>query len=247
MQSITRALLAGMAVGLCLAVVPPSLAADVTAGADLNSAYVWRGLTFNDGFVLQPSVDVTAPAGIGFNVWGNFDLDDYDGAVDDGEFSEVDLTVSYAIPVDGFDLGVGVTEYLFPGNDGSTREVFVEAAVGVAEGWTAGAFLTYDFDEVDDIYGNVSLAYGMDLDEKLSMEVAGLVGYAGSDFAAFYADGTDGGLFEYQVSLSAAYVLAADTELGAFLAFTDSIDDDALPDEAVDTDIYGGFSVYYQF
>lgn len=247
MQSITRALLAGIAVGVCLWAVSPTRAADVTAGADINSAYVWRGLTYNDGFVLQPSVDVAAPSGLGFNVWGNFDLDDYDGQVDDGEFSEIDLTVSYAIPVDGFDLGVGVVEYLFPGSDSSTREVFVETAVGLAEGLTGGAFLTYDFDEVDDFYGNLSLTYGKDLDEKLSIVLAGLIGYAGSDFAEFYAGGTDGGLFEYEVSLSAAYAFALDMELGAFLAYTDSVDDDALPDEALDVDIYGGFSAYLQF
>ena len=32
--------------------------ADVTTAIDVNSAYVWRGITFNDGVVVQPSVDV---------------------------------------------------------------------------------------------------------------------------------------------------------------------------------------------
>ena len=62
-------------------------AATATATLAANSAYVWRGLTFNDGLVLQPSMDVRQ-GGFAFNVWGNLDLDDYNGAVDDGE--EVD-------------------------------------------------------------------------------------------------------------------------------------------------------------
>jgi len=46
-------LLVGMAVA-------PAAAAEATAAVDFASAYVWRGLTFNDGFVIQPSIDVAA-------------------------------------------------------------------------------------------------------------------------------------------------------------------------------------------
>ena len=80
--------------------------ADVTAAVDVNSAYVWRGITFNDGFVVQPSVDVTA-GNFGFNVWGNIDGDDYDDTLDSGEFSEVDLTLTYAIEAGPVGLTAG--------------------------------------------------------------------------------------------------------------------------------------------
>lgn len=239
----TRALLAGIA-GICLA--GAANAADVTVGADINSAYVWRGITFNDGFVIQPSVDVASESGIGVNVWSNFDLEDYDGALESGEFSEVDLALSYAIPVEGFDLGVGVIEYLFPGVEGSTRELYVEAGMEFVEGFGGGVFVAYDFDEIDDVYGNVSLAYGMDIDEKLSMEVSGVLGAAGSDFAAAYG-GDGSGLFDYNVALGASYALNDATELGAFLAYTDSLDSDVLVDAASDVDFYGGFSLYYAY
>lgn len=56
-------------------------AAEVAAGGDLYSAYVWRGITLNDGLVAQPSMDVSV-GGFNFNVWGNFDIDDYDDALD---------------------------------------------------------------------------------------------------------------------------------------------------------------------
>ena len=99
---------------LILFAAAPAWAADVTAGLDLNSAYVWRGITFNDGLVAQPSVDV-AYKGFGFNVWGNFDLDDYKGTIaNPNNFSEVDLTLSYGMTVQKLDIGVGLIEYLFP-------------------------------------------------------------------------------------------------------------------------------------
>jgi len=50
---------------LTVTVVQPVAAADVTAAIDFNSAYVFRGKTLNDGWVVQPSVDITK---------GGFDL-----------------------------------------------------------------------------------------------------------------------------------------------------------------------------
>lgn len=238
--------------------VPATLAADATVGADVNSAYVWRGLTFNDGLVVQPSVDVAHESGLGLNVWGNFDVDDYDGAVEDGEFSEIDLTASYALPIEVVDLSVGYIEYLFPGVTATddagvptgaaegTREVYVSVGKGFGD-FSTGVDVYYDFDEVDDFYGKASVGYSIAVSEELSAELSAGIGYAGEDFAAYYAGGTDSGFFDWDTSLSLAYALTESVELGAFVTYTDSVDDDALPDESVDTDVYGGASVYYSF
>ena len=99
--------------------VNQAAAATTTAALDTNSAYVWRGLTFNDGLVLQPSLDVST-GGFAVNVWGNLDIDDYNGAVDDGEFSEVDLTASYTWKLGPVDASLGAIEYLFPGGAEAT-------------------------------------------------------------------------------------------------------------------------------
>ncbi len=107
--------------------------ADVTAAVDVNSAYVWRGITFNDGVVVQPSVDVAA-GNFGFNVWGNLDVDDYDDTLDSGEFSEIDLTMTYAFEAGPVGLTAGYIEYLFPTTDvggaEGTREIFLDACYG---------------------------------------------------------------------------------------------------------------------
>lgn len=252
MQNTTRIGLIALAVALSATLVSPAFAADATVGLDLNSAYVWRGITFNDGAVLQPSVDVAHSSGAGLNVWGNLDIDDYDNTLESGEFSEVDLTLYYALPVEEVDMSVGYIEYLFPAtstNGGAlgTREIYFSAGQDLGQyseelaGLSWGFFFAYDFDEVDDYYSNVSLAYGYDVNEQVSLELGGLVGYAGSDASA----GADGGFNEWQIALSGSYAVAEGVDLGAFIAYVDTLDEDVLPSQ--DTDVYGGVSVYYGF
>lgn len=254
-------------VALALAALPAAtMAADVTVGADVNSAYVWRGLTYNDGVVVQPSVDVAHPAGFGFNVWGNFDVDDYDGAVERREFSEVDLTISYTAPLEGpFSVKVGISEWLYPkeGNfvaelpeghaeveaveDADTREAFINLGYEPVDGLALAVSINRDLEAVEGWYGDASIAYGYDVTEALSLEASAKIGAADKKFTEYYAGGTEGGLFDWNASLSAAYAVSEALELGAFITYTDNVNTDAFPDDAKDTDVFGGGSVYYTF
>ncbi len=242
------------AIAVSLGTVAAASATEVTVGADVSSAYVWRGITFNDGFVVQPSVDVAGPAGLGFEVWGNFDLESVYGRFTDeegfttkvkelesGEFSEINLALSYDIPVDGFDLSVGLIEYLFPAGDASTREVYAEVGFDLGHGFELGGFVAYDFNEVEDFYASLSLGYEYEVDENLSLGIEGVIGAGGKDATA----GGESGLHEWMVTVSGAYALNGSTELGAFLAYTDSLDSKALPSQKVD--FFGGVSLYYSF
>lgn len=221
-------------------------AATATAALDTNSAYVWRGLTFNDGFVLQPSMDVSAN-GFAFNVWGNLDLDDYNDTLDSGEFSEVDLTASYAFKLASLDASVGVIEYLFPGGAESTSEVFAGLSYDLGHGFAVSTKVFYDFDQVDDFYVTAGLGYSHSINDKTTLGLSGLISYAGEDFTAFYAGGTDSGFFNYMLTASVKYMVTDTFGIGANLNYTDSMDDDTLPDETVDTTVFGGISLTYTF
>lgn len=221
-------------------------AADVTAAMDINTAYVWRGLTFNDGIVFQPSIDI-AKGGFGLNVWGNFDADDYDGALDSGEFSEVDLTASYSFDIGPVSTGVGIIEYLFPAGGESTTELFVTAGMDFGGGFSGGLELYYDVDQVEDFYATASVGYGVDISEQVALEVGALISYAGEDFAEIYAGGTDSGFFNYGLSAGVSYAVSEALSVGGSINVSDSLDDDALPDETVDTTVYGGVSIAYTF
>lgn len=238
--------MAALAVLTTSGVAVQATAADVTAALDANSAYVWRGLTFNDGFVLQPSVDVAA-GGFAFNVWGNFDVSDYDGAVNDGEFSEVDLTLSYTFDLGAVSMDIGVIEYLFPAGGDSTTELFAGMGYELGAGFSLAATLYYDIDQVDDYYLTAGIDYAYTINDQISLGLGGLVSYAGEDFAAAYAGGTDSGFFSYTLSASLAYALTESLSAGATINYSDSLDSKVLPDDAVDTKVYGGLNLSYTF
>lgn len=212
---------------------------DVSVGGDLNSAYVWRGQTINEDPVFQPSVDLAHESGLGLNIWGNLDIGDNDGQLEeDGEFSEVDLTASYAVPVEGLDLSVGAIYYIYPGSYESEDSLEVFASLGHAvDAVSLGLDVYYDVDEYEDIYANLSASVNVPLTEDFSVDVGASIGYAGEDASGF----SDDGLADWNVSLSTGTPLSDSCSLGAFIAYTDSVDDDVLVDQ--ETDVYGGISV----
>ena len=216
--------------------------ADASVGVDVNSAYVWRGATFNDGFVIQPNVDVSK-GGFGVNVWGNFDIDDYNGALDEYEFSEIDLTLSY-----GFDMGpigttVGMIVYMFPCTEEqsdalTTEELFISLGTDLFAGISGGLDIYYDADEAaGDIYGNLSLGYSASLGEKASLDLGAAMGYI-----MYNDDAGDDGLFDYLLSAGLGYSLTDDLSIGVSLNYADSFDEDRLE---TDTNLFGGVSVSY--
>ena len=225
-------------------------AADVTTAVDVNSAYVWRGITFNDGVVVQPSVDVAA-GNFGLNVWGNLDADDYDDSLDSGEFSEIDLTLTYGIEAGPVGLTAGYIEYLFPtteaGGGLGTREVFLDASLSPADGISTGITAYYDFDEVEDYYLNVYMGYGLTLDSGLSIDAAASAGYAGDDVSA---DG-EAGFHEYTLTLGMGYAITDMVSVSATVGYTDAIDDDVLPDVedggGQDVNFFGGAGIAVAF
>lgn len=225
---------------------PQAIAADVTAAVDVTSAYIWRGLTFNDGIVVQPSIDI-ASRGFGLNVWGNLDVDDYNDTLDSGEFSEVDLTGSYSFTMGPVDASVGYIEYLFPNGGESTSEIFATTGIDIGSGFSASLELYYDIDQVDDFYATAGVGYALDINEKFALELGGLVSYVGEDFAIAYAGGSKNGFFNYVLSASLSYAVSDALSAGVNLNYIDSMDDDVLPDASLDSDVYGGLSIAYTF
>ena len=225
-------------------------AATATAALDVNSAYVWRGLTFNNGLVLQPSMDVSHN-GFAFNVWGNYDIDDYDGAIRENRFSEVDLTGSYATTLGGVDISVGIIHYLFPeasdDADSHTTELFAGLGYELGGGFAISTKLYWDIDAVSDYYLTAGIGYTYELNDKTSLGLSAMIGYAGDDFTAYYAGGTDSGFFNYTLTASAKYMVTEAFGIGASINVADNLDDDALPDAAVHTNVFGGISLTYTF
>lgn len=216
-------------------------AAKVSAGSDVASAYVWRGMTFNDEAVAQPYVDVVAENGIGLNVWGNYDLGDYGGTLENGEFSEIDLTLSYGFSLGPVNFSVGHIEYLFPNGGQGTSELFAGGSMALLKGLSTNIKFYYDYDELEEYYLSAGLAYDLALPKGIGLSLAASAGYAGNRYAA---DG-DRSLYDYNFSLKSAVPVTHAVSLSAFIAYTEAFDNDTLPDQDVDFYGGGGFSVAF--
>nr|WP_321466705.1 TorF family putative porin [uncultured Desulfobulbus sp.] len=226
-------------------------AATATAAMDINSAYVWRGMTGNDSIVLQPSIDVATENGFSINIWGNMDLDDsYNDEFHSGEFSEVDITLNYAFTLGTFDGKVGIIEYTFPDIDlESTTELYVGLSHELGYGFSIGSTIYYDCDMADGFYITLELGYSYDINDKTNLALGGLISYATENFAEYYGGNADAdsGFFNYVLSASLNYKVTDAFGIGAHLALSDTMDDDVLSDETVHTNVYGGVSLSYTF
>ncbi|HVS13476.1 MAG TPA: TorF family putative porin [Thermoanaerobaculia bacterium] len=235
-------------VALLVWVPPPAAVATaqepaITVDYDvaLASAYVWRGVTFTDGAVFQPSITASHASGFSLNVWGNLDVDDVNGLA--GDFQEVDVTLSYGFGGDTVSVEVGLIDYLFPNAVGpETHEVYLSVGFDVALQPSVAVY--YDFDVIEGAYATVGIEHGAGLGGGWSWSVALLAGLASEEFAAFVAGGADGGPFNGNVTFTVSRDLGRGS-FGAFVAYSDSLDDDVLPDQAVD--LYGGVSFAWSF
>lgn len=229
-----------MAAVLMMMVAGSGYAADATLAVDMNSAYVWRGITFNEGMVAQPSLDVSN-GGFNINVWGNYDIDDYDETLETDEFSEIDLTVSYGKSFGVVDLSAGVIGYQFPNGGEGTTELYLSGAVNLPAGFSVGLDAYYDVDEVDDYYFSACIGFAADINDALGVELSAAAGYAGEDMSA----GEEDGFHDCTVSAGASYSITKAIGVSAHITWVDSLDEDVLPEQ--DVDLFGGVSLSYSF
>ncbi len=211
---------AAVALMMTSAAMAEDVAVELTV--DVASAYVFRGETLNDGPVVQPGLELALPYGITLGVWGNIDLDDYDGAFEKNQFSEIDVYVSYALPlnIDALDVSIGYTEFTYPGaEDKADREVGLEFGydLGLAE---LGLGLFYGVDGAIDktFYAELGIGTSFEVATGVDLDLAGAVGYLNPD------EGERG---------FSGYSLTAGLSYGIFRAsvtYYGQIDDDVLLD-----------------
>jgi len=208
--------------------------ADVSV--DINQGYVWRGMTFNEGLVIQPALNASSEGGFGVNVWANMDIDDYDGAMKAGEISEVDITLSYSFEAVSFELTAGIIEYPYShqstedmGALPGTREVYVSVSRDIGSGVSAGSGLYYDFDKVEDYYAMLSMGYSVSLNEVIAVALSGSVGHIGKDMSL----GGRAGLNDYTVATKVTFVVSKDFSITGTVGYTDTLYDEVLPDQDV--------------
>jgi hypothetical protein len=251
---------------VCVAGLLPATLKAAEASLDLpvNSAYVWRGQVYNDEPVLEPSLTVSTQYGLSFCAWANFNLTDSLGKDSEKEFNEVDLTVSYDIPVKVLDLTVGVGEYTYPHqtiqeDDGNvratpgTREVYVTAGKKDLP-LSPSASVYYDCDEVNGFYGLVSVSHGFEITKEFSIDATLSLGAANTDYNEVYFGVDDNALNDGNAKVGASYAFNESISLGGYVMYTYFLDS-SIRDAAKANDAYfnkgdilsGGISLGYSF
>ncbi len=229
--------IACMLVGLLAAGALAEEASPLEAGVDLEffSAYVWRGQVLSDRAVFQPGLTVSK-WGFSVNAWSSMNLD---GTDSDGEFTEMDWTVSYAHAVGLLELEVGFAEYTFPNTTdfvvvddietgvalGGTREVFLAAGLDVLLSPTLT--IVRDIDAVDGFYGSLSIGHSFELTERIGLELSASLGAGDKDYNDAYFGYDKSALNDLVVGVSLPIAV---TE---FLSITPSAGYMVLPDSSL--------------
>lgn len=164
----------------------PSLRPEFSFSNTFASSYLWRGLVFNEGLMLQPSASVGYGA-FELNAWSNIAAVETHG----NEFvPELDFAASYTYEAKNYGLKPQANFYFYPANweHISTLELGVEAYYEVEN---LGFYVNPNVDVADN-YGGVYVDYGIyksgDLNEHVSYDARMLLGWGNKKFCEHYAN-----------------------------------------------------------
>jgi len=227
---------------------------EVTAEAALMSSYVWRGQVYNNDFVLQPQLTIEQ-YGVSFNIWGNYDLGkNYAGVSSD--FSELDLSLAYALPIDINEMAfdVGVINYTFPNTVAeSTTEIFASATVLSWKDYVIPSVTLFgDIDEANGTYFLFDIVAPYEISEYLAVEGGISAGYGNTSYNDYYFGGNqDAGWNDYNFYANASYVIQEGLTVSANVTYTmlegGAIEDAANAIYEAKQKVWGGINIAYDF
>lgn len=166
------------------------------AYSSLRNGYLSNGYVFYDDAVLQSGAGITF-AGFDLNVWNSWGVGNSHDRKHMGSCgaSETDYELDYYGDFGDFDYMLGVAAWVYPDTDDSFDEWVGKVAVGY-NGWVVRPELNARFglESQQGCYGQFKLSKGFALteDEKLSLDVYGLVAYASKSWRKMKGVDDDG-------------------------------------------------------
>jgi hypothetical protein len=187
----------------------PGSAVTTSASLDVASAYVFRGQTLNKGSVLQPALSIESTNGLAVGVWGNMDIDKNEANTEGGQFSEIDINISYNLPLptEMMEIKLGAREYTYPGavvatpdDSASDREMMMVVSARTPFSPTASVHYGTQGSMKRDIYSEFSVNEELWSQGDLDLSAALIAGYVDHD-----SEDLKDGMTHGMVSLAAAY------------------------------------------
>ena len=238
---------AACALPLCAA------AADVSVTADVLSAYDWRGQVINDEPVLQPSIDIAAPLGFGFNLWGNMDLTDNYAENGACKWSEWDFEANWTVPM-GEDAPVDVTfagvYYVYPQDENADGDYDLYAKVKGNCLLAPSVRAVHSLHHPSDWRLEFGIGHDFSLLDALTLGLGAKVCYAFDDWMERQY-GCDAGFNDVELKANLDFAVTDAWSVGALVGYTSLLDGDVR--DAVDEAdghkdyVYGGVTTTYSF
>lgn len=160
-KSISYLLAAGCTVIAAAGVVSAqdSVAPKLATKLDVSyvSKYIWRGAVLNPDAAVQPSLTITAPSGLSYNLWMSENTTTgVAGAAN--AVVENDHTINYPFTLGKLGMNAGYIYYAFPNTSyASTQELYASACLGGKFSPTVS--VNYDCDFVRGAYIALSSGY----------------------------------------------------------------------------------------
>jgi hypothetical protein len=194
----------------------------VSGGLDLASAYVFKGMTYNDGLVAQPWLSLSGlPLDLG--IWGNYDISDYDGNVRGTALSEVDLIASRSLTLGDFKATLGYLYCTYPNVDiADDHLATLDLSYAVIDPVRLGVYGDYTMagSGEQNRYVRPYVNYTLTVTEDLGFDFFGKVGYLDNH----QHDASDGWA-HYDLGAKATYKIFT-----AGITYIGRLDSNVLPD-----------------
>ena len=219
--------------------------------SNFRSRYVYEGLANSQGFVWQPSATIEI-YGVGFNIWGNFVLND---EPDQGRMNEVDLTPYYNATIGNLTIHPYVMLCFYPTDNKNSLNysAYTDVKPSLHLAYSLGAIdivtelIFYAHPTAGALLWDFGLGFQHELVDRLSIETTALFGLGNSRFNrnAFGSPQTRINRFEYSLGLAwnpwRGLVIKPNVHVSTLLPkrFRDAVQTPVL--------VWGGLDLTYNF
>jgi hypothetical protein len=234
-----KGLLKFILVIVCIGIFKPAFAQEESeslfsygAEASIQNKYVWRGLVYNEGTILQPSAWLSKD-NFTAQVWGNWTLHDTNG---NPAMNEIDYYLWYDFPLGDLTITPIIMYYTYPNQDAlSTGEIGIGAAYALDK-FEFGTTANLDFKEASGALSvEHSVKYETGLSELSTFSAFAALGWADKKFNNYYI-GTEKAALNYlQLNFSLSYAVSEEVSIKPFAAYYKILDSEitALIDDHI--------------
>ncbi|RPI13298.1 MAG: hypothetical protein EHM58_18760 [Ignavibacteriae bacterium] len=153
---------------------------------DINSKYLWRGISSSEHFVIQPCVSADYK---NFNmyVWGNLEP----GIREGNKLNEIDISAGYSAEIKKLTIEPSILLYYLPGDEESetTAELVLRFSRPVFK--NIGIFTTHSFDFIKysgSYYGDAGFTFEKWVSRDIGMNFTAGMGWSSKKFNEYYND-----------------------------------------------------------